>query len=158
MEPVLAADLELALQLADLADELTLRSFRSPHDVVLKYDGTPVSTADLDVERAIVERLRDERPGDEVLCEEGGLLGARDGSGRRWVIDPLDHTRHFLRGNPDFATLIGLTVEGVCTVGVTSAPAQERRWHAVLGYGAYTDGKRALRISAWWRGGRDGGE
>jgi histidinol-phosphatase len=76
--------------------------------------------------------------------ERGGTLG----SGRAWVLDPIDGTKNFLRGVPAWATLIALVEDGVPTVGVVSAPALGRRWWAASGQGAWTsDGTAARRIS-----------
>jgi histidinol-phosphatase len=135
------ADLELALRLADEADAVALPRFRALDlRVETKPDRTPVTDADRAVEDALRELLERERPDDGVLGEEHG---ARDGaSGRRWVLDPIDGTRNFLRGIPVWATLIALEEKGAATVGVVSAPALGRRWWARRGAGAYADGTR----------------
>ena len=99
-------DLDLAHTLADAADALTLTRFRA-HDlqVETKPDLTPVSDADRDVEHELRRILRSARPSDAVLGEEYGL----DGDGpRRWVLDPIDGTKNFVRGIPVWASLIAL--------------------------------------------------
>lgn len=129
-------DLELALSLADTVDAVTLPRFRAADlRVTRKPDRTPVTDADTAGEEAIRAALAAERPDDAVLGEEGG---GETGSGRGWVLDPIDGTKNFSRGNPVWATLIGLTVGGVATVGVVSAPALGRRWWAAQGHGAWT--------------------
>ena len=131
-----AADLALALELADLADAVSLARFRAVDlDVRTKPDRTPVTEADLAVEQAIRDRLAAERPSDGVLGEEFGTEG---GSTRQWIIDPIDGTANFLRGVPVWGTLIALAVDGVPVVGVASAPAMGRRWWAAAGTGAWT--------------------
>jgi len=148
--PDLAADLALAHDLADLADLLTLQRFRAADlQVDRKPDLTPVSDADVAVERAVRAALTARRPGDAVLGEEHG--GSGSGS-RQWVIDPVDGTKNFVRGVPVWATLIALRVAGRVDVGVASAPALGRRWWAARGLGAYagasvTDATR-LQVSA----------
>ena len=127
-------DLELALALADISDRLTLRSFRGAFSVRTKKDLTPVTEVDEAVERAIRERIDRERPDDAIIGEE---FGKRGESARRWIIDPIDATRNYIRGIPVFATLIALDGE----VGVVSAPALNRRWWASRGDGAFCDGK-----------------
>lgn len=127
-------DLRLALELADLSDTITLRFFRGAFDVRTKADRTPVSEVDEAVERAIRERLDRDRPHDAILGEE---FGRRGESERRWIIDPIDATRNYIRGIPIFATLIALDGQ----LGVISAPALSRRWWATRGGGAYCDGK-----------------
>ena len=90
------ADLELALQLADAADRITVERFRSRDlEVDRKPDRTPVTDADLAVEDAIREVLAEHRPEDTVAGEERG--GSSD-TGRVWVVDPIDGTKNFLRG------------------------------------------------------------
>jgi histidinol-phosphatase len=134
-------DLRLALSLADAADAITMHYFQSATLAVrTKIDRTPVSEADEAVERAIRERLERERPDDGIVGEE---FGVRAGSGRRWIIDPLDATKNYVRGIPVFATLIALDGQ----IGVVSAPALGRRWWAARGEGAFCNG-RAIRVSA----------
>jgi histidinol-phosphatase len=140
-------DLELALQLADAADAITMKFFRSASLAVrTKVDRTPVSEADEAVERAIRERLERERPGDGIVGEEFGVSGAGK---RRWIIDPIDATKNYVRGIPIFGTLIALEDEGAITVGVVSAPAMQRRWWATKGNGAFANGQpiHASRIA-----------
>jgi histidinol-phosphatase len=126
-------DLQLALELADISDAITLRSFRKTFAVRTKADRTPVSEVDEAVERAIRDRLARERPEDSIIGEE---FGRRGESVRRWIIDPIDATKNYIRGIPIFATLIALDGQ----VGVVSAPALNRRWWASRGKGSYCDG------------------
>jgi histidinol-phosphatase len=134
-------DLAFALELADLADAITLPRFRAVDLAVeTKPDLTPVSDADRAVERAIRERLAEARPGDAVLGEEEG--GTDDSAAARWILDPIDATKNYVRGIPVFATLIALERGGQVTVGVVSAPALGKRWWAARGEGAYADGRR----------------
>jgi histidinol-phosphatase len=138
-------DLTLALELADLADAITLPRFRATDLAVeTKPDLTPVSEADRAVERAIRERLAEERPGEPVLGEEEGDGGA---GAVRWVVDPIDATKNYVRGIPVYATLIALERDGESAVGVVSAPALGRRWWAARGAGAFSDDGRRLGVS-----------
>ena len=119
-------DLSFALELADLADVLAMASFRAADLVVeTKPDLTPVSEADRAVERAIREQLASRRPDDAVLGEEYGEDGT---ARRRWVLDPIDGTKNYVRGVPVWATLIALLDGDDIVVGVVSAPALGRRW------------------------------
>lgn len=150
--PDVSDDLELALQLADLADQITLGRFRAEDLVVdTKPDLTPVSEADRAVEQALRERLADVRPDDTVLGEEYGG-GESPAGGRRWIVDPIDGTKSYVRGIPAWGTLLALESDGEVIVGVGSAPALQRRWWAARGQGAFTrDGlaaePRRLRVS-----------
>ena len=138
------ADLILALSLADAADSITTSHFRSASLAVrTKDDRSPVSEADEQAERALRDRLLRDRPDDGVVGEEFGTSGT---SARRWIIDPIDGTRNYVRGVPVYGTLIALEERGQVVVGVVSAPALGRRWWASRGDGAFCNGNR-LRVS-----------
>ncbi|MFB8008381.1 histidinol-phosphatase [Nocardia sp. NPDC056000] len=146
-----SSDLELALRLADAADAITRDRFGALDlKIDSKPDLTPVSDADLAVERMVREALGSERPADLVLGEEFG--GDAEFSGRQWVIDPIDGTKNFVRGVPVWASLISLLEDGVPVVGVVSAPALSRRWWAAAGAGAWTSFEKsepkAISVSA----------
>ena len=133
----LTNDLQLALQLADEADALTMPRFGAVDlRVETKPDMTPATDADLDTETLLRDRLGELRPQDSVFGEEFG--GTSEFSGRQWVLDPIDGTKNFVRGVPVWATLIALLVDGVPVVGVASAPALGRRWWAGQDQGAFT--------------------
>jgi histidinol-phosphatase len=138
-------DLELALDLAELADEITTTRFGDPDlRVDTKADDTPVTDADRAVEEMIRARLAAARPTHAVLGEEGGASGEAEW---RWIIDPIDGTKNFARGVPVWATLLSLQRDGVETCAVISAPALGRRWWARQDGGAVCNG-RALHVSA----------
>lgn len=131
----LASDLALAHRLADAADAIALSRFRALDlRVDSKPDLTPVSDADRSVEQQLRAMLAVDRPADAVLGEEYGQAGEGP---RRWVLDPLDGTKNFVRGVPVWATLIALQVDERVAVGVVSAPALGRRWWAARGLGAH---------------------
>ncbi len=156
-------DLRLAHVLADAADAATMERFKALDlKVETKPDMTPVSEADKGAEELIRGHLKRARPRDAILGEEYGMEGTGP---RRWVIDPIDGTKNYVRGVPVWATLISLmeaapddpaprsgagassgrqvgggSWEGGFQprVGVVSAPALGRRWWAAKGHGAYT--------------------
>ncbi len=131
----LDADLALALRLADAADAVSTARFRAQDlQVDTKPDRTPVTDADRAVEQGIRDVLAAERPNDAVLGEE---LGGERRAGRQWIVDPIDGTTNFLRGQPIWGTLIALAIDGEPVVGVVSAPALHRRWWAARGSGAW---------------------
>ena len=137
----LGDDLALALELADLADAVSLSRFRAVDlDIRTKPDRSFVTEADLAVERVIRDRLAADRPEDGILGEEFGIAGD---STRQWIIDPIDGTANFLRGVPVWGSLISLAIDGVPVVGVASAPAMARRWWAATGMGAWTTASAA---------------
>jgi histidinol-phosphatase len=133
--------LALALELADLSDAITMSRFRA-HDlqVATKPDLTPVSEADEAVERTIIDRVASFSE-HAVLGEEFGTAGA-ESAAHRWIVDPIDGTKNYVRGVPIWATLIGLEHEGSMVVGVVSAPALGARWWAGRGLGAFCNGKQ----------------
>jgi histidinol-phosphatase len=162
----LSQELDLGLELADLADQIVTEHFK-PDGFAFenKYDGSPVTAIDRRVEQAIRDLVAIRRPGYLVLGEEegegasppstahgGGARGGghSGGEGRaRWIVDPIDGTRKFVRGIPIFATLLALEIDGEIVVGVASAPLlgdRGRRWWAAKGLGACADG-RLLEVS-----------
>jgi len=136
-----ASDLQLARELADMADAISMDRFRSVDLVVtVKPDMTPVSDADRAVETALRAAIADSRAGDSVRGEEFGVeQGAAGNSHRQWIIDPIDGTKNYVRGVPIWATLISLAIDGVPVVGVVSAPALGTRWWGATGQGAFVD-------------------
>jgi len=128
-------DLRLALLIADDADALATDRFRAADlRVDTKPDRTPVTDADRAVEESVRRTLSRARPRDAVLGEEGGSTGWGP---RRWVVDPIDGTKNFVRGVPVWATLLALVEGDEVVVAVVSAPAMNRRWWATRGGGAF---------------------
>jgi histidinol-phosphatase len=129
------ADLDHALSLADAADAISMRWFGSRTLTVdTKPDLTPVSVADREVEEEIRSRIPKRHA---FFGEETGESGT---ARTRWIVDPIDGTRNFVRGIPVFATLIALERRGEIVLGVCSAPALHRRWWAQRGEGAWLNG------------------
>ena len=137
-------DLRLAHVLADDADSLTTARFKALDlHVMSKPDLTPVTDADEAVEESLRRTLSRVRSRDAVTGEEQGSTGH---SQRRWVIDPIDGTKNFVRGVPVWATLISLVVEDEVVLGVVSAPMLQRRWWASVGHGSWT-GRSLLKAT-----------
>lgn len=135
----MSPDLELALELADAADAISLARFRTGLEVETKPDLTPVTEADRAVETDLRQRLNDARPDDAVLGEEFGSSGD---SVRRWIVDPIDGTRNYARGIPVWGTLVALVEGDEVRLGVVSAPALARRWWAERDAGAFAGSER----------------
>ena len=135
----LKSDLELAIRLAGIADEISLKRYQALDLVIeTKPDASPVTDADKAVEKAIRNEITKVRGEDLVVGEEFGSPDSLAGK-YYWVIDPIDGTKNYLRGVPTWATLIGLIdPAGEVVVGVVSAPALARRWWAAKGLGAKT--------------------
>ena len=135
-------DLRLAHLLADDADSITQARFKAVDlHVMSKPDQSPVTDADQAVEESIRRTLSKTRSRDAITGEETGTSGH---SQRRWIIDPIDGTKNFLRGVPVWATLVALAVDDEVVLGVVSAPLLQRRWWASTGQGAWT-GKSLLK-------------
>jgi histidinol-phosphatase len=131
-------DLVLALALADDADAISMRHYRS-HDLAVetKDDLTPVTEADRAIEQVLRARLERERPDEAIAGEEYGIA---DGD-VRWWLDPIDGTKQYARGLPIWATLIALERGRAPVVAVVSAPALGQRWWAVRRGGAFVGGE-----------------
>ena len=137
--PVLAA----AVEAARAAGEIALTYYRGGFDVTIKPDQTPVTQADREAERAIRDILGQAFPDWGFLGEEFGEAGATD---IRWIIDPIDGTKNFVRGIPIWAVLIALEEKGEVTTGVVYNPVSAELFTARRGDGAFLNGER-IRVS-----------
>jgi len=135
--------LEVAVAAAKAAGEVALRYFRTGLTVEYKGDCSPVTRADRECEQRIIEVLHAAFPEYGVVGEE---LGERPGAHARWIVDPIDGTKNFIRGIPYFATLIGLEEDGEITAGVIYAPAVDDLLYAQKGQGAF-DRSGRLHVS-----------
>jgi histidinol-phosphatase len=135
--------LEVAIAAARAGGEVALHYFRSGVAVERKPDATPVTIADREAEKRVVEVLRAAFPEHGILGEE---FGEHVGRGARWIIDPIDGTKSFIRGIPYFATLVALEEEGEVTTGAICAPALEDLLYAQKGGGAF-DQNGPIRVS-----------
>jgi histidinol-phosphatase len=132
-------ELEVAADAARKAAEMSLRY--QPNIVAeTKPDNSPVTQADRECERMIARLLSDAFPEDGIMGEEGARSDSH--SGRRWIIDPIDGTRDYVRGNPLWANLIALEAEGDVVVGVVNLPVLGKLYSASRGGGAHRNGSR----------------
>ena len=130
------ADLEVALELAQRADAITLDRFGALDlRIDTKPDLTPVTDADEAVEADLRAVLARERPDDEVLGEEYG--GAATFSGRQWVIDPIDGTKNYIKGNGQYSVMIGLLVDCKPVFGFVCEAEAGKCYYGGPGYGAF---------------------
>jgi len=134
-------DVNFALELADMADSISMARFRA-RDLIVdkKADYSPVTDADREVEQRLRDRITQAFPDHAVVGEEYGA-DSRGGATWQWLIDPIDGTRSYVRGNETWATLIAVQREGQTVVAVASAPAMRLRFHAARGGGACLSGK-----------------
>jgi histidinol-phosphatase len=131
--------LEAAVEAARAAGEIALKYYRAGFEVALKADQTPVTQADQEAEAAIVEILSRALPDAGFLGEELGEKGPRE---RRWIVDPIDGTRNFVRRIPFWAVLIALEEAGEVTTGVVWSPVTGDLYTARKGEGAWANGER----------------
>lgn len=136
-EGAVSGRLELAVRIAREAGELTLEHFRSRSlRVERKTDDTPVTAADRDAEALLRRRIGDAFPDDGVVGEEHD--DRRGTSPYRWIVDPIDGTRSFVRGVPLYGTLVAVQVEGSgVEAGVIRLPALEETVYGARGRGAW---------------------
>jgi|SRR5689334_7574457 histidinol-phosphatase len=140
------SELDFMLALADAADKISMKWFRAKDlPVEAKPDDTPVSIADREVEEKVRKLIAKKHSDSGIIGEEFGVHESSEG-GTRFVIDPIDGTKNYVRGVPVWATLIALECDGEYEVGVVSAPALGFRWWGVQGVGAWRNGD-AIRVS-----------
>ena len=135
---------DVAVEAARAAGRIALGYYRGGFDVVLKPDATPVTQADREAESAIVEIISRAFPEHGFLGEEFGGRGSKD---VRWIIDPIDGTKNFVRGVPVWATLIALEERGEVTVGVIHNPVTGELYTARRGGGAFLD-RKSTRLNS----------
>jgi histidinol phosphatase-like enzyme (inositol monophosphatase family) len=133
--PSLAESLEFAVGAARRAGEIIMPYFQGEVAVETKGDGSPVTLADRGAEQELRRLINDRFPDDGVLGEEFGEQPGR--SGRRWVLDPIDGTKAFVRGVPLFGVLIGLEQDGEPVLGVVHLAALDELVYAARGQGCW---------------------
>ena len=136
--------LNVAMQAAYTGGKRTLAYFNAGVEIETKADNSPVTIADRESEATIRAIIQQHFPTHSILGEEEGeTLGEAD---FRWIIDPLDGTKSFVRGVPLYGTLVGLEIEGVAKVGAVYMPALNEMISAATGLGCHWNGRPA-RVS-----------
>lgn len=141
MTETLRSYLDFALETAWQAGRMTLGYFQTDLRPDFKLDASPVTIADQEAEKLIRNRIERNYPGHAIVGEEYG--DTSNGHSHRWIIDPIDGTRSFIRGVPLYGVLIGLEIEGVSQVGVANFPALGEIIGAAAGEGCWWNGRRA---------------
>jgi len=131
--------LDAMIEAARAGGGVALGHFRRGVEVGLKADRSPVTAADHEAEAAIVETLRRAFPDHGVLAEESGARGPAE---RRFIVDPIDGTRNFVRGIPIWAVMVALEERGAITAGVIWEPVRGNLHTARRGQGAFLNGER----------------
>lgn len=146
MTESLRAYLDFAAETAWQAGQLTLGYFQTGLRPDFKADESPVTKADRESEQLIRRCIEQKYPGHAIIGEEYGDSSPNGRASHRWIIDPIDGTRSFVRGVPMYGVLIGLEIEGQCQVGVAYFPALGEMITAAKGEGCWWNGRRA-RVS-----------
>lgn len=132
--------LSVALEAASKAETVIMDYYSSRIASELKSDGTPVTVADTEAERVIIETITNEFPDHGFLGEESG--DTHSASPYVWIIDPIDGTKNYIRHIPLFATQIALMRENELILGVSNAPAMTELLHAEKDRGAFLNNQR----------------
>ncbi len=127
-------------QVARLTGDIALTFFQKRLEVESKADGSPVTIADRTAEQAARSWIEERFPEDGILGEELGVTRAE--ARRRWVLDPIDGTKTFIRGVPLWGTLVGLCEGERVLAGAAYFPAVGEMLVAALGEGAWWNGSR----------------
>jgi histidinol-phosphatase len=135
---------EIAVEAAHRAGRAALAYFDTGLPVEWKSDQSPVTVADRETELTLRNSLLGAFPDDGFLGEEHGETPGT--SGFRWIIDPIDGTRNFVRGIPVWATLVGLEYQNEQIAGVCEVPTLGHTYRALRGDGAYRN-ERRIRVS-----------
>ena len=127
-----------AEHLADLARPIAKRYYRSDLTIIDKPDATPVTLADFEIETRLREEIAREYPAHGILGEEHDSVNVS--ADWVWVLDPIDGTKAFTCGKPQFGTLVALMHHGEPVIGVIDQPITDERWVGVQGAGAWFNG------------------
>ena len=133
---------QFMVETAYLAGRSTLAYFQTGVEASYKPDHTPVTLADQRSEELIRARIEKTYPQHAIVGEEYGLKGSQDAS-HRWLVDPIDGTKSFMRGIPLYAVLIGLEIEGQVAAGCAYFPAMDEMLAAADGLGCWWNGRRS---------------
>src|SRR3990167_3028547 len=136
--------LDVAIDAAKKGGDLAYRYFKTQPKVSYKPDNSPVTRADIEVEKLIRKIISKKFPGHGFIGEESGKN--KESSKYVWVVDPIDGTKQFIRSIPFWTTLVALLENGKPILGVAYSPCTDELFTAQKGKGTYLNGKR-IRVS-----------
>jgi len=132
--------LDVAINAAKKAEKILLKYYYKKIQVDIKKDFSPVSIADKEAERIIIETIKKQFPSHSFLAEESAKsIKKKD---YLWIIDPIDGTKNYLRKLPLFATQIALMRKGELILGISNAPILKELIYAEKGRGAYCNNSK----------------
>lgn len=146
MKHDVAADLELAIRAARAAGDVVMKSFRTEHEVTLKAPDQPLTQADLAADAVLKRILLANRPDYGWLSEETADHPDRLRRRHVWIVDPIDGTRSYIAGYPEFAISVGLAEDERAVLGVVFNPATDELYAAQRGGGAWRVDGGALNV------------
>lgn len=143
--------LTVAIRACRKGREVLLSHLGRLQQIEKKFQAGLVSEADKTSEKVIIDVLKKEFPGSEVLGEESDAAGLKVAAGRggpqgRWILDPLDGTTNYIHRFPIFCISLALEVDGDLKLAVIDVPMLGETYTAIRGEGAYVNGRR-LRVS-----------
>ena len=138
-------ELAVARRIVTRSADLSMKHFAAGIQMEDKSDDSPVTNADREAELFIAAALEEAFPEDGQMGEEGVAKPSR--SGRTWIIDPIDGTRDFIRGNAQWGVLLGLEAEGQPVAGVAHFPIQSKTFMGAKGGGAWCNDHR-IQVSS----------
>ncbi|MBI4377465.1 MAG: inositol monophosphatase [Nitrospinae bacterium] len=136
--------LNTAVEAVKEAGRIQKERFGDKHRIEYKGEINIVTEVDYQCEKVIIDIIKREYPGHEILTEESGSIrGLKSG---KWIIDPLDGTTNYAHGYPCFCASVGLEIDGEVVVGAAYNPLLDELFTAIKGGGAYLNNKR-IRVS-----------
>jgi 3'(2'), 5'-bisphosphate nucleotidase len=149
-DDALMIELQSAKDLAIRAGAILLKHYAKTTLVEWKGKNDPVTEADREVSRFLVDELRSRFPNDAILCEEEKDDLARLTASRVWILDPMDGTKEFIAQRGEFAVMLGLAVDGEARLGVVYQPTEDKLYYGGAGLGAFITqhgATKALQVS-----------
>ncbi|MBS1515441.1 MAG: histidinol phosphate phosphatase [Bacteroidetes bacterium] len=136
--------LDFSLMLVDECSKISLKYYKKTIKPEYKKDNSPVTIADKKCEAFLISSIRKKYPEHSFLAEESGLAD-RD-SDFKWIIDPIDGTKNFMRNFPFWGTLLALEYQGEVVMGIIALPAMKKVIYAGKGLGCFQNGKK-IKVS-----------
>jgi histidinol-phosphatase len=132
--------IDILSECANLADDISLHYYHKEYSVNQKSDDSPVTQVDLEIEQKVRELISQKLLDFELYGEEFGQCD--QDAKKKFIIDPIDGTRNFVRNIPLFASLMAIEIDGIVVAGMVSAPLMKDRWWAQRDAGAFYNGNQ----------------